>query len=204
MASKTKVKEACIYRLRLVGLYFGASTDGTKYCPFDVTVRLDNTMTEDEMAIAVFKRLLAPTLMKRKYPDYLGLAECIIAESEREDGKPIDNIFLMTRRQLEAFIEDDDKLDVIDVDLYEDDPALRQAVVDCRKDRESFIKMQEIATARRGGKISMKNAAMRLNEAWDEDAPAPTIDPAEQPLIPKHAPAKPTGKKSDPLEDLVG
>lgn len=199
--NRSRVKENVIYQLRLVGLYFAAAPEGTKYCPFDIKVRMDSSMTEDDMAIAVFKRLIAPTLMKRKYPDYLGLAECTIAESMREDGKPIDNIFLMTRKQLEEYIEDEPKLDDIDVDLYEDDPSLRQAVVDCRKDRDAFVKMQDITRSRKGEKLSLKNAAMRLNDSWAKDAPAPTINPVEQPLIPKHAP-KPKDKHKDLLEDL--
>lgn len=195
---KSAKKRDTIYKVTIAGLYFAVNTGQGTQKPFSIDVNYDQQMV-DTGVIGVFKRLLAADMMRPRYPDFIGLAEADVVDVVTNDGSEINDLQLMTRQMIEAYIQDAEL--PIEVRLYDDTHALRQAVRDCVADQGKFVEQQQILVARKSGKLSIKSAALRLNSAATSFAPAATIDPEKQPLVPPNAPPK-SGKKDD--KDVLG
>lgn len=177
-----KQKRETIYSITIAGLYFASSGGQSSQKPFTVECKYDQDMVVAGV-IGVFKRLLAKDMLKPKHPDYSGLAEADVIEVTTDDGSEITDLQLMNRVMLEQHILEGYEYELpIDTNLYDDCHALRQAIQDCVINPTKFEEQQAILKKRKGGKLSLKSIAMRLNSQASANAPEPTIDPVKEPL----------------------
>lgn len=153
-----------IYRVTVVGEYFktGSQSRDKELHPYREVVRMDEEHKRSGF-LYVWKNLFAPQWMPPRYPGYEGLLthnlESVVDESD-PDAVPND-VRLMNLPQLIAFVQVNDL--PVDIELYADEDALKQAVIDCLEDEESFVIGQEKRQTSRGHNVELKQSLADLN-----------------------------------------
>ena len=190
--------------------------DGT---PKEKTYRVANVpMSQLMVENGVFGSWLVqgPEILAKKYPDEFipgrdSLLTWEIEKSRTGSGAPITNPRLMSSVQLVEYIAEEGF--PVEVELYTDLGMLQQAVLDFQEalrknEPEVFIKNQEGLRKRVGGKISLRNEAIKMNADWEEiededidldnlsDPEEPEEDEDEIEEAPKPA-AKPAGSAKE-------
>ncbi len=153
-----------IYRVTVVGEYFktGSQSRDKELHPYREVLRMDEGHKQSGF-LYVWKNLMAPQWMPPRYPGYEGLLthhlESVVDEND-PDAVPND-IRLMNLPQLVAFVQVNDL--PVDIELYGDEDALKQAVIDCIEDEESFVIGQEKRQSSRGHSVELKQSLSELN-----------------------------------------
>lgn len=131
-----------LYLVTFRGQYLNGNTEGGRsgFVNYETTVMMEEDMVEFN-AQSIFAGVLAPIIMPQRFPDYRSLSTFNVVKTVREDGKPITNIKLLNRAELENLITRE-KLP-INRGIYKDDEDLRQAILECAKDRQRFLHSQK-------------------------------------------------------------
>lgn len=174
-----KARRNTTYEITIGGLYFGTTEGRTETLPYEVTVLMDQGLV-NAGPLSVFKRHIAPDLMPKRYPNYTYLHTYEIRKTSAQDGDGAgDNLQLMTRPELEAYIADEGM--PVNLDLYDDIGALCQAVISYKEDAESFLKTQATMQERKSGAMALRRKARELNPPLAATTNAPAGRPGRPP-----------------------
>jgi len=176
MAKKPK---STIYAVTIAGEYFAAVTNGNELRPYEVTVNMSEAHKQAGF-LSTFKNLVAARVMPIQYPNYGGGLASHRIISVFDTANPdaiINDPTLMTLPQLVAFIEKNGL--PVTLALYKDEDDLKQAVVDCLEDEETFIEAQDKRQDLRGADIALANELAELNPGLHTVATTPTSAVAE-------------------------
>lgn len=158
-----KVKKERIYKVTVEGEFFKSEHDKSQLHPYHEEMRM-NTEHKEAGFLWVWKNILAPQTMPRKYPGFTGLHThrllSVVDEAE-PDTIPNDPT-LMSLDQLIAFIKHNEL--PVDIGLYPDEDALKQAVIDCLSDEETFVEGQGRRKEVRGNAVELASSLAALNE----------------------------------------
>ncbi len=160
--AKAKKKNR-IYKVTVEGEYFKTEHQRGELHPYEETVRMDESHREAGFVWA-WKNLMAPAWMPKKYPGYTNLhTHRLVSVVDEEDPDTIPNDpMLMSIDQLIAFIRHNEL--PVDIGLYPDEDALKQAVIDCIRDEEIFVEGQNRRKTVRGNAVELTNTLALLNE----------------------------------------
>lgn len=178
MAKKTKEK---VYGVRIAGDYHAATEKGNELKPYDITVAM-NDEHKSAGFLSVFKNLVAPRAMRQEYPDYADHLHThrIISVVDRDDPDAFpDDPNLMTLNQLYAFIEKNDL--PVEPDLYKDEDELKQAVIECLQDEDTFEETQNRRRETRGESVALQKSLSELNPQLGQPG-APNVTPDNTPI----------------------
>jgi hypothetical protein len=159
MAKRNKSR---VYDVTFEGEYFKGENASNSLQPYRETVRLN-----DEHRVAgftyVFKNFVAPRLMKTKYTGFGGLhTHHLVSAVDINDPDYVPNDpAIMNLDQLVAFVKHNEL--PIKIDIYESEDDLRQAVIDCLNDEESFVAAQNKRVQSRGDEIGLAQSINALN-----------------------------------------
>jgi len=160
-----------IYLVTFRGQYLNGNTEGGRsgFVNYETTVRMSEAMV-DFNSQSIFAGVLAPTIMPQRYPDYRSLSTFEVVKTVREDGAPITNIKQLNRAELESLVVRE-KLP-INLAIFKDSEDLRQAILNCAKDKTKFLQQQKAQAPKLIERDKFVNEALALN-------PAPTLDGKE-------------------------
>lgn len=176
------------------GSYHGASINGNVLKPFDIELLMSPKMynNPETSALSVFKNL-GQDAMREKYRDFVAFYEIHIIGSEAENEEDeiesfseleLSNLSLI---ELRGLVEDEE-LD-IDLDLYADAGALRDAIALYNESPDIYFKHEEDLRARDKGAIKMKSELDALNPVDKNAVPlVPIVPGTETPPAPAPAP----------------
>lgn len=151
-----------IYEVTVEGEYFKGENQTSLLEPYRETVKLNEAHRKAGF-VYVFKNHVAPLIMPRKYKGYGGLhTHHLVSVVDLDDTTAVPNDpNLMNLDQLVAFINYNE-LPVI-IDLWDDVDALRQAVIECLEDEETFVEGQDKRAELRGNSIELAQGISELN-----------------------------------------
>lgn len=203
MAKKPK---PTVYEVTIAGEYFAAVTNGNELRAYQVTVKMSQAHKEAGF-LSTFKNLVADRVMRTQYPDYGGGLASHRIVSVFDTANPdaiINDPTLMTLPQLIAFIEKNGL--PVTLALYKDEDDLKQAVVDCLDDEETFVEAQDKRQNLRGADIALANELAELNPGMNTLSATPTSAVADSKKVDitkvpdateVDTPVKPTPAKED-------
>lgn len=178
MSQKRKSKRNTVCVTTIGGEYHASSGHRQVLKPYEIDCKFDQEMIKNGV-LSTFKNTLAPVMMKRKYPDYVGLYTHEIRESKMVDESgeewAVEDIDLMNRDQLVEYIGDLFNPDcAVDPDLYTDASELRTAVHEWlnavqKGKTDDWIKGQERRRERKGDSLARASRALSLNALDDVD-----------------------------------
>lgn len=158
-----KKSKPTVYEVTIAGEYYAEVRGGTELKPYQVTLKMNQEHKEAGF-LSVFRNLVAPQTMRAQYSDYGGGLSThrviSVIDVENPDGV-LNDPTLMTLPQLLAFIGKNEL--PITVALYGDEDALKQAVVDCLTDEDSFVEAQAKRQDLRGASLELANQLSELN-----------------------------------------
>lgn len=219
VSNKTKTRrelalskaERAVYHIVIQGQYHCTEQGRAITKPYSVTVKMTGKHVAAG-ALSLFKNDVAPTVMPARYPDYQGLYthEIVghtVPEAPELEGQ---NLVLLNRTELLAFIEDEDL--PIQPELFaKDTDQLRQAVMDCLENEDAFLKAQ--AMFAESGRNGFKSELADLNpevadviletppQFKDEDGDG-DIDDEDVALTPPPAKGGRGKKKASPADEI--
>jgi len=134
-------KKSNIHLVTFRGQYLNGDTSGGRsgFANYETTVRMTQEMVEFN-AQSIFLAVLAPVIMPQRYEDYRSLSTYHVVRTVREDGQPITNIKLLNRAELDDLVRREGL--PINLAIYKDDEDLRQAILTCAKDPQTFKQVQ--------------------------------------------------------------
>ncbi len=161
MARKRRRKQH-IYEVTIEGEYFKGENQTSSLEPYKETIKLNEDHKEAGF-LSVWKNLVAPRLMPAKYKGYGGLhTHHLVSVVDLDDPEALPNDpTLMNLDQLVAFINHNEM--PVEISLYQDEDALRQAVVECIEDEESFLIGQDKRQSARGNQVGLTQGINDLN-----------------------------------------
>jgi hypothetical protein len=161
-----------VYTITFGGVYLArgsGSTDSLIEKPYKITAKMTHAHVNQHGAKSTFKRFIAPKLMPLKYPDYSSLSTYHIIESSCDKPDLLAaNVNVLSREGLISYIESEQL--PVNVHLYDDTDALRQAIIQCNAEPEVYEKNQAALEAKQGPHLKVKDDVLRLNEDFDLDA----------------------------------
>ena len=163
----TKVLYRCTFR----GTCRVQTGDKQEMHAYEETVFMDHSLINGTPphnqnypnAVHVFVKYYAFDIFSKRWPGYMHKpATHNLIEVKRLDGLPINDLRLMSREEMEDYI-DDNELSV-NSDLYGEETELRTAIRECEADSAGFVKQQERRKALTG-----KEATTRRQVATVQD-----------------------------------
>lgn len=151
------------YEVRFKGQYFTSGDGKNDLKPYDEVVTLAQ-VDVDNHPIGAWAAFIAPTYMKAKYPDFIGLADFEIightcSDPERE---PL-NLNLMTYLTMANYLQEMES--PVLPHLYENVMALKDALLDCINDPTGFLDRQErLKTIKVASGLDQRNRLLSLNK----------------------------------------
>lgn len=154
------------FEITIGGLYFANISGVISTKPYEVALVMDADHVKAG-PLSMFKNFVAPDIMHQRYPDYVGLYTHEVRKTVPKDpAKKLKDINIMVRGQLIEYAAEKE-LGIAEA-LYEDDGALRQAIMDCEADSETFGKAQEILRTRKAKPLALKAGLRALNKSKDD------------------------------------
>jgi len=154
--------EGTEYLITVSGLA-NVEQDGTqKRVPYSLRSKINGVHVKAG-ALHTFVKYIAPVEMPKHFPGYNSLAthELTGVECPANPDYITSNPSLLANDKLHQFIEDNDL--PIQVELYDDYGQLRQAILECLEDEQSFEKNQDMLRAKRGPTVQLRRMALELN-----------------------------------------
>lgn len=188
-APKSKSKSAIDdtnYTITFAGVYFAkdpnSSVGSNIEKKYKITVNMKHSHVNTHGAKSVFKKH-ATALMLQKYPDFQSLSTYHIVASECDRPELLEkNLNVLSRDGLLSYI-DNESLD-INVHLYDDTDALRNAIVEYNADPDTYAKNQAALETRMGGTLKVRDEFLKMNADFDPDADE-DLDDSELTVIDK-------------------
>lgn len=184
--SKKKIHGAQVYNITFHGQYNGRSeTGGFIIRNFELPFRITEGVKGTYSALGAFMRF-GKDAMREKYEDFVTFSKVRVKNTVvegREDEVPED-IDLMNRSELIAFINQDVEAYPVNVNLYMMDNELRQAIRDCEENLDQFKVNQAILAERVGSSIEDGLLLAALNGAISGGAAIRTL-PVKEPVTSK-------------------
>lgn len=165
--TKNQIEDA-VYTLTFAGIYFANNGGATGFVekPYKLTCKLTHGHVNRDGAKSIFKHVIAPEFMPKKYPDFQALSTMHIVDSSCDRPELLEkNIALLTKDGLVSYI-DNEELD-IDASLYETDDELRQAVISYNENPDVYKASEAALQAKYGGKRKSAHDALQLNSGID-------------------------------------
>lgn len=143
---RAKASDDTVYEVEYAGMYYAPdpARQGRLLKPYRVKAKVDKATSDKHGFLSPFVNAIAPKMMPKAFQDYLGLHTHFVegVKNLTHPGQEMEDPTIMGRAQLEEYVENENL--PVEVELYQDVDALRQAVIDCEEDEESFKKQQSL------------------------------------------------------------
>ena len=199
MATKIKVEDELIYKVRIRGQMTMRRGSGKEAANYDVTVNMNQQMV-NQNPLSVWRNTLAPEILGKQYPGFEKVNTFEIVESSRSDGEGISNLKLMSYTDMCTYVEMA-KLP-IKSHLYRDAGSLEDAIEMLKKNPATYKKFEQFLERRDPG-YNPEEAISLNTEVVVHDTTSPgtvvrtkVAAPPEPPKVPPKASAKSTSTKS--------
>lgn len=179
---KKKAKPAAekLYRVTVAGEYLAAIQGRIETRTYKETATLNENHKEAGF-LSVMKNHFLPPALKQKYPAFQGLHthEIVDVVDLENPGEPMEDPTLMNLSQLVGFIKENDL--PIEIALYGDTDALRQAVIEYHEDEAAFLATQANRLDIHGPTLEIKADIAKLNPSLGNIDPDTPYDPDNVP-----------------------
>lgn len=180
-----------LFKVRVAGDLAYKDGDQEKSRPYDETVTMDQELI-DQGALSMFVKHYGSQIFgsaqtpdgkpnPTRVPGFIRILthQLISCRYADNPNRPVGIVALMNRQDLLKYIEVEGL--PVDSDLYPDDSALQQAVLDCEDDEDAFEKNQEHKRKIQGPNIKNANKAKALLVGVDPGK-SDSISPVETDL----------------------
>lgn len=170
MAKPKNLDDAKVYNVPIYGeavVNMGGHHELKKY---EVVAKMTHGQIRQFSPEHIFKKYLAEALVSPLLPGFVSVVTHFIGPGASCPEKPelvASNPIFLTDQALKDFIEENDM--PIQPELYDDDYALRQAIVECLEEEEAFIKNQKILEERKGPSAALRREVLALNSPTEND-----------------------------------
>lgn len=133
-----------VYLITFSGAYHTLDSSSERIKTFDpITLKMTQRMAM-EGPLSVFKNEFAPVVFPKMYSDFKMLYKYRVDSTVREDGQPVTDLNLMNRGEITSVIVRENL--PINVALYKNADALREALIRYIEDETGFAREQHFKT----------------------------------------------------------